>query len=203
MSDSLIAATAAILAAVVAAVLSYAYGQRLQRRKARLDRLNAQLEQLYGPLYATLEASRIAYRRFLDKVRPGCTSLFDPNAPPPTETQLRQFRQWVEAVSHPRAVQAFELITGRAHLLIETEMPDCLLQFLAHKSGYDVLTTLWREGDFSEHLSVVRHPGDELYGYLRRSFSQLKFEQARELEATQGKRRTDSSGQARRAASNA
>jgi hypothetical protein len=62
MPSSLIPATAAILTAVLAAVLSYAYGQRLQRRKARLDRLNAQLEQLYGPLYATLEASRMAYR---------------------------------------------------------------------------------------------------------------------------------------------
>jgi hypothetical protein len=193
MSDALIAATAALLAAVLATVLSYAYGQRLQRRKARLDRLNAQLEQLYGPLYATLEASRIAYRRFLEKVRPGYPSLFDPAAPPPTETQLRLFRQWVETVSHPRAVQAFELITGRAHLLVETEMPDCLLQFLAHKSGYDVLTARWKEGDFSEHLSVVRHPGDELYSYLRRSFTQLKLEQARELEATQGKARTTAS----------
>src|SRR4051794_22113802 len=99
MSNSLIAATAAIVTAVLASVLSYAYGQRLQRRKARLDRLNAQLEQLYGPLYATLEASRIAYRRFLDRVRPGSASLFDPNGPPPTNKQLRLFRQWVETVS--------------------------------------------------------------------------------------------------------
>jgi hypothetical protein len=188
MHSSLIAAAAAILTAILAAVLSYAYGHRLQRRKARLDRLNAQLEQLYGPLYATLEASRIAYRRFLDQMRPGSASLFDPNGSPPTKSQLRLFRQWVETVSHPRAVHAFDLITSRAHLLIESEMPECLLQFLAHKSGYDVLTRRWKERDFSEHLSVVRDPGDELYNYLRRSFTQLKLEQARELEATQGKR---------------
>jgi hypothetical protein len=67
-------------------------------------------------------------------------------------------------------------------------MPQCLLQFLAHKAGYDVLTQRWRNGDLSEHLSVVRHPGDELYGYLQRSFIRLKREQARELKATQGKR---------------
>jgi hypothetical protein len=154
MPSSLIPATAAVLTAVLAAVLSYAYNRRLQRRQARLDRLNAQLEQLYGPLYATLEASRMAYRKFLDNVRPGSASLFE--GKPPTKKQLRLFRQWVETVSHPRAVQAFELITGRAHLLIESEMPDCLLQFLAHKSGYDVLTRRWQERDFSEHLSVVR-----------------------------------------------
>jgi len=52
---------------------------------------------------------------------------------------------------------------------------------------YDVLTQRWKDGDFSEHLSVVRHPGDDLYNYLRRSFTRLKAEQARELKATQGK----------------
>jgi hypothetical protein len=41
---------------------------------------------------------------------------------------------------------------------------------------------------FFEHLSVLRHPGDELYDYLRRSFTHLKLEQVRELKATQGKR---------------
>lgn len=188
MPNALIAATAALVTAAVAAGLSYGYGQLMQRRKARLDRLNAQLEHLYGPLYATLEASRIAYRRFLDRVRPGSDTLFDPDGPAPDERQLRLFRQWVEAVSHPRAARAFELITGHAHLLIEDEMPDCLLQFLAHKSGYDVLTARWKDGDFTEHLSVVRHPGDELYDYLRRSFTRLKVEQARELAATQGRR---------------
>jgi hypothetical protein len=42
--------------------------------------------------------------------------------------------------------------------------------------------------DFSEHLSVVGHPGDELYDYLQRSFARPKQEQAHQLEATQGKR---------------
>jgi hypothetical protein len=188
MSDALIAAITAILAAVVAASLSYAHARRLARRQARLDRLNAQLEELYGPLYATLEASRIAYRRLLDRLRPGQASLFDSSAPPPTDEELRQFRQWVEVVSHPRATDAYELIISKAHLLVEDEMPDCLLQFLAHKAGYDVLTQRWKEGDLSEHLSVVRHPGDALYDYLRQTFLRLKKTQARELEAAQGRR---------------
>jgi hypothetical protein len=102
---TLIAATTAILVAVVAASLSYAHARRLQRRQARLGRLNAQLEEIYGPLYATLEASRIAYRRLLDRLRPGQSSLFDPD------------------------------------LLVEDEMPGCLLQFLAHKAGYELEAT--------------------------------------------------------------
>jgi len=188
MSDALIAAMAVILAALLAALLSYMQARRLQRSQARLERLNAQLEELYGPLYATLEASRIAYSRFLDKLRPGSSSLFfDPGSPPASNEELRLFRQWIETVSHPRATRAYELIITRAHLLIEDEMPACLLQFCAHKAGYDVVTQKWKHRDFSEHLSVVRHPGEELYNYLRQSFTWLKREQIRELATAQGK----------------
>lgn len=81
------------------------------------------------------------------------------------------------------------MIINRAHLLIEDEMPECLLRFCAHKAGYDVLIERWKQGDYREHLSVVRHPGDELHDYLQQSFTTLKREQARELEATQGRTR--------------
>ena len=186
MLAALIAAITVISAALVAGGLSYLQAQRLQRRKARLDRLNAQLEELYGPVYATLEASRIAYRRLLDKLCPGRDSLFDGPQPPDKE-QLRMFRLWIETVSHPRAIEAYERIISKGHLLIEDEMPQCLLDFCAHKAGYDVLIQRWRMCDFAEHLSVVRHPGEELYKYLRESFTRLKREQGEELKATQGR----------------
>jgi hypothetical protein len=86
-----------------------------------------------------------------------------------------------------RSTPAYEVIINKAHLLIEDEMPSCLLEFCAHKAGYDVLIERWKEGDYAEHLSVVRHPGDNLLDYLQRSFIELKREQARELDATQGK----------------
>lgn len=188
MSDALIAAIAVILAALLAAVVSYLQARRLQRSQARLKRLNAQLEELYGPLYATLEASRLAYSRFLDKLRPGSSSLFfDSGFPPASSEELRLFRQWIEIVSHPRATSAYELIISKAHLLIEDEMPACLLQFCAHKAGYDVITQRWKDQDFSEHLSVVRHPGEELHSYLRQSFTRLKRDQICELATAQGK----------------
>ena len=187
MSDALIASIAAILVALLGAGLSFVQTRRLQRRQARLARLNAQLEELYGPIYATLEASRIAYRRLLDKLRPGSVSLFDPSSAPPSEEELCTFRRWIETVSHPRATEAYERIINKAHLLIEDEMPECLLTFCAHKAGYDVLIERWHSQDFTEHLSVVRHPGNRLYEYLEQSFTRLKKEQGEELAATQGK----------------
>lgn len=135
MSNALITAIAAISAALLAAIVSYWQAQTLQRRQARLARLNAQLEELYGPVYATLEASRIAYRR-LDKLRPGSASLFDDEEQPPTQEELQIFRLWIETVSHPRATEAYKLIISKAHLLIQNEMPPCLLDFCAHKARW-------------------------------------------------------------------
>jgi hypothetical protein len=63
----------------------------------------------------------------------------------------------------------------------------CLLNFCAHKAGYGVLIKRWHNQDFTEHLSVVRHPGEELYKYLRESLTRLKREQGEEIKATQGR----------------
>jgi hypothetical protein len=188
MSDALIAAIAVILAALLAALLSYMHARHLQRSQARLERLNAQLERALRP--SLRDAGSLPYRvqPFPGQASPGSSSLFfDPGSPPASNEELRLFRQWIETVSHPRATRAYELIITRAHLLIEDEMPACLLQFCAHKAGYDVVIQRWEHQDFSEHLSVIRHPGEDLYDYLRQSFTWLKREQIRELATAQGK----------------
>jgi hypothetical protein len=60
-------------------------------------------------------------------------------------------------------------------------MPQCLLDFCAQKAGYDVVIERWKQGGYTEHLSVVRHPGDALLDYLQRSFIELKRKQAKEI----------------------
>jgi hypothetical protein len=187
MAEAAVAASAAICVAVLGALLSFIYSRQLQRRQARLERLNAQLRDFYGPLYAIFQANRIAHLRFVDTLRPGSSTLFAPDVPPLNEEELGLWRLWAESAHRHRSTPAYEVIISKAHLLIEDEMPECLLRFCAHKAGYDVLIERWKQGDYREHLSVVRHPGDELHDYLQQSFTRLKREQARELEATQGR----------------
>jgi len=47
MAEAAIAASAAICVAVLGALLSFIYSRQLQRRQARLERLNAQLRDFY------------------------------------------------------------------------------------------------------------------------------------------------------------
>jgi hypothetical protein len=187
MPEAAIAASAAICVAVLGALLSFIYTRRLQRRQARLERLNAQLRDFYGPLYAIFQANHIAHLRFVDTLRPGSSTLFAPDVAPLNDEELRLWRLWAESAHRHRSTPAYEVIISKAHLLIEDEMPECLLRFCAHKAGYDVLIERWKQGDYRDHLSVVRHPGNELHDYLQQSFTRLKHEQARELAATQGR----------------
>jgi hypothetical protein len=69
MAEAAIAASAAICVAVLGALLSFISTRRLQRRQARLERLNAQLRDFYGPLYAIFQANQIAHLRFVDTLR--------------------------------------------------------------------------------------------------------------------------------------
>jgi hypothetical protein len=183
-----ITASAAICVAVLGAFLSYLYARRQERRKARLERLNAQLQEFYGPLYALFEANRIAHLEFVKTLREGTTTLFDEKVEPLSEEELRLWRLWAESAHQHRSIPAYKVIINKAHLLIEDKMPPCLLQFCAHKAGYDVVIERWKQGDYTEHLSVVRHPGDALHDYLQRSFIELKRKQAEEIDTTQGKK---------------
>ena len=131
MPEAAVAASAAICVAVLGALLSYLYTRRLERRKARLERLNAQLREFYGPLYAIFEATRIAHLRFVNTLRPGSTTLFAPVLPPLNVGVLRLWRLWALSTHQHRSTPAYEVIINKAHLLIEDEMPQCLLDFYA------------------------------------------------------------------------
>jgi hypothetical protein len=58
MPEASVAASAAICVAVLGALLSYLYTRRLERRKARLERLNAQLREFYGCM-RSLSSARV------------------------------------------------------------------------------------------------------------------------------------------------
>jgi hypothetical protein len=108
MAEAVIAASAALCIAVLGALLSYISARRLERRQARLERLNAQLQEFYGPLYAIFQAQRIAHLRFVDTLRPGSSTLFAPDVAPLDEEELRLWRLWAESAHQHRSTRAYE-----------------------------------------------------------------------------------------------
>ncbi|WP_089104732.1 hypothetical protein [Streptomyces hyaluromycini] len=177
----MIAAAVTIALAFAGYMATYLNGLRLAQRQERLARVNRQLSEFYGPLFALTEANSRTFAAFLARhARPGGTSPFS-DTTPPSEEELADWRLWVTTVFLPVLREMRGLVVGRADLLREPEMPSLLLELCAHTAGYEITVARWAQGDFSDHLSLVPFPSEELAAYARRGFGELKREQARLL----------------------
>jgi hypothetical protein len=181
LTQAWIAGASAFVVAVTGALLAYLNTTRLSQKQARIERLNAQLGELYGPMLATLASTRRAHRTFLAEYAPERAGFFVKGAPSLSEAELATWRLWVETVFQPGNRRIYELIVTKAHLLIDDQMPDVLLDLCAHTVAFDVLVSRWSKKDYGRHTSVIPHPGGPLDEYARKSFTRLKKEQERLL----------------------
>ncbi|MCJ1681515.1 hypothetical protein MTF65_30000 [Streptomyces sp. APSN-46.1] len=176
---------ATVIVTVVLAFLgyltTYLNGLRLAQRQARLARVNQQLSDFYGPLFALMESNSRTYDTFsATYARPDGRDPFQHEIPP-SEEELAQWRTWATTVFIPTIRAMRDVVVGKADLLIEEEMPQVLLQLCAHVSGYEITAARWAAGDYEEHLSLIPFPGRELREYTRDRFARLKAEQSRLL----------------------
>lgn len=167
-----------VLLAVSGYVATYAYNLRLAQRKDRLEHVNRQLSDLYGPLVALTTSGMSAWIGFRQIYRPGIT--FWRADPPPTDAEAAAWRLWMTEVFMPLNERIFDVITNNAELLVESQMPQPLLDVCAHVAGYRPVLRSWKDGDTTHHTSTSNFNGRELAHYALTRFTALKVEQ-REL----------------------
>jgi hypothetical protein len=175
----LITTTVTIVLAFLGYLGTYLNNLRLTQRKDRLDRINRQLGEFYGPLFALDNASYIARKKFLQKYAAGRNVFFAKDVKH-SEDELRAWRHWMQTVFMPINTRIYELVLSKSDLLIEPYMPPCLIQLCAHVASYKVVLEKWGQDNFSEHIALVGFP-KELHEYTIESFKVLKSEQAKLL----------------------
>jgi hypothetical protein len=131
--------------------INYNNSIRLARRNEQLNRINKQLGELYGPLYALRKAAQAAYEAFRSKYRVG-KPYFDINDPPNNE-ELEVWRLWMKTVFMPINTKMYELILSKSDLLIEVNFPDSFIILCSHITSYLPVIEKWNKNDFSEHYS--------------------------------------------------
>ncbi|WP_406098393.1 hypothetical protein [Streptomyces sp. NBC_01013] len=172
--------------AFVGYVVTYLNGLRLAQRQERLARVNRQLSDFYGPLFALTEANSRIFAAFMERnARPDGRSPFA-HRTPPTEEELAEWRLWVTTVFLPNIRAMRDLVLTHADLLSEPVMPPLLLELCAHVSGYEITAARWSRSNYDEHLSVVPFPSQETAAYARKGFTELKREQTRLLGQRRG-----------------
>jgi hypothetical protein len=168
--------------AILGLLAAYATNLRLAQRAAKLERVNRQLSDFYGPLYALVNAADISWKAFRASHRPGGPFWGDPNNPV-TESQAAAWRLWMSQVFMPLNRQMRDLVVNHAELLEEDHMPACLLTLCAHVAAYQAILSRWEAKDYSEHWSTVPFPRAGLVTYSRQGYEFVKNEQHRLLAA--------------------
>jgi hypothetical protein len=117
---TVVASLAVTLAVALTGFLAtYFNGLRLAQRKDRLDRVNRQLSELYGPLLALVSASHHSWEAFRRHYRTTTWSYWDPKDPPNQEEE-QAWRQWMRHVFMPLNERMMELVVTKADLLETT-----------------------------------------------------------------------------------
>ena len=165
------AAVYTVLLAFAGYLITFMFTRMMARRADRLKLVNQRLNEFYGPLYVATVAGNIAYKALLQKQ--GKTSCH-----PIRDEEMKEWVLWMTTIFMPLNDVREKIIIGNAHLIVEEQMPRCLLDFVTHVVGYKAVLAKWVDGDFSERRSTIGWP-PEFDQYVERSYQALKAEQTR------------------------
>jgi hypothetical protein len=161
-----------VLVAVGGYVATYVWNLKIAQRKDRLERVNLQLSQFYGPLLALATAGGRAFQ-----VWRASASRFA-SWDDATEEDRAEWELWIRTVFMPLNRRMVDIVTTRADLLVGREMPQTLLDLAAHVWEYEALIARWDAGDRSKMVPQIIFPSDSLVPYVTDNFDALKREQA-------------------------
>ena len=165
------AAMLTIVLAFAGYLVTFMSTRMLARRQDKLRLVNMRLNEFYGPLYVASQAGNIAYRSLLKKQ--GKTQ-----SEPILDSEMKEWTLWMTTIFMPLNDIRERVIIEKAHLIVEEQMPHCLLEFVTHVVGYKAVLAKWAEGDYSERRSTIGWP-PAFDGYVQRSYAALKAEQTR------------------------
>jgi hypothetical protein len=163
------AAILTILLAFAGYLMTFLSARMLARRRDKLKLVNKRLNEFYGPLYVASEAGNIAYRSLLS--RQGKVK-----SDPILDSEMKDWVLWMTTIFMPLNDIREKIIIEKAYLIVEEQMPQCLLDFVTHVVGYKAVLAKWADGEYSERRSTIGWP-PEFDLYVKRSYAALKAEQ--------------------------
>lgn len=172
-----------VLVAISGYLFTYLHQRHVSSKRAQLERVNSQLRDLYGPLYASLRANQSVWKAFTENYWPehGEDGFFG-DGTNTSDKEKETWRIWVIEVFEPLNARIEKSILENGDLLQDGEFPEVFVKALAHIAAYRAVYQRWREGDFSEHTSVCNFP--DLLSEIAPKYHALLDEQRRLTGAT-------------------
>jgi hypothetical protein len=141
----------------------------LSQNRAALAQLEAQIKELYSPLYGLIQRSTEVYEVARQKL-PHSTSGKHNDEEAPV------WRYFVETYFLPVNAQMRELIQSKIYLVEEDELPESWKLFLEHQMQFQVLHSLWKDQHIrSDDIAGKGWPA-QFEADVKRSLSRLRAE---------------------------
>ena len=163
------AAVLTIVIAFAGYLITIIGARMLNQHRDKLELVNKRLNEFYGPLYVASEAGNIAYRSLLKRQGKSVSE-------PILDSELKEWILWMNTIFMPLNDIREKIIIEKAYLVVEEQMPQCLLDFVTHVVGYKAVMAKWAEGDFTERRSTIGWP-PEFDIYVKKSYAALKAQQ--------------------------
>jgi hypothetical protein len=114
-----------------------------RRDNAARSHLEAQIEQLYGPLLGHIQYSRFVYEVATHRLAPSPSEPIDFTKLSTNEGEIWRF--FVESYFLPNNARIRDIIRAKMHLLDEGILPQSFEAFLRHEAQFEALHRLWKE----------------------------------------------------------
>lgn len=167
-----------VLTGIAGYLITYFNTKRIERNRNRLERINRQLDNFYGPILAIVQANEMAWRSFTSHFLNG--EKFYKKDNNPTRKELLIFYHWMDTVFMPNNEKLYKIIVEETSLLEDNEIPPPFLKLLAHYLEYKLYLDQMKESRKIEAVVVdTSYPGKELLCYCSASFAKLKAKQSK------------------------
>lgn len=136
---------ASIIAAIASAIIGYTVSFGDAHRKVQVDKLDKQIERLYGPLYAFSTASHQAWSDLRRVSGRGVYFFNDEDMPDAESVEL--WRRWMKIVFMPLNLKMEDAIVTNVQLLEGKEIYPCFIDFISHVESYKATLASWKDDD--------------------------------------------------------
>jgi len=166
-SGFFVAMIGVLAGAILTGAVGYVFGVVNDNRKSELEFVNAQIEKLYGPLYAMTQAGNANWKFFNEHhwkrssrgQQDSSVGYFDDSNPPTTE-EVKTWRRWVNNVWQPLNLKMEATIVENSQLIIGDTMPAIFRDLIAHINAYKPVIVDWKDEDFDGCPSAAQAASD-------------------------------------------
>lgn len=140
LTVAIIGASISVAGWLVEHILSSSADRNLQRLKYKVEFIQKQLEELYGPLTFLILEGRSAFNDLLNQL--GRDYIF-PEGQSLSKDDLETWIFWVENDFLPRNSKILDIISSKTHLIDGGELPESWVHFSDHYNSWKIQHKRW------------------------------------------------------------